>query len=103
MKKTILLFLTFLTYQFTFSQCHYVVDMQDSYGDGWNGAVYTIEINGVVISSGTLDGGHEGTAEFGINEAGCITQVYGCMDPNAINFSSQAIYSRDLELCPLLL
>ena len=26
MKKTILLFLTFLTYQFTFSQCHYTYD-----------------------------------------------------------------------------
>ena len=30
MKKIILLFLAFLSYQFTFSQCHYVVDMQDS-------------------------------------------------------------------------
>ena len=45
MKKTILLFLTFLTYQFTFSQCHYVVDMQDSYGDGWNGAQINVSIN----------------------------------------------------------
>ena len=54
MKKTILLFLTFLTYQFTFSQCHYVVDMQDSYGDGWNGAQINVSINSVLITSFTV-------------------------------------------------
>ena len=28
------------------AQCHYVVDMQDSWGDGWNGASITVNING---------------------------------------------------------
>ena len=53
-EKTILLFLTFLSYQFTFSQCHYVVDMQDSYGDGWNGAQINVSINSVLITSFTV-------------------------------------------------
>ena len=57
MKKTILLFLTFLTYQFTFSQCHYVVDMQDSYGDGWNGAQINVSINSILITSFTVPSG----------------------------------------------
>ena len=38
MKKITLLISFLLTIFFTKAQCDYVVDMQDSYGDGWNGA-----------------------------------------------------------------
>ena len=36
------------------AQCDYVVDMQDSYGDGWNGASIDMSINGVVMASFTV-------------------------------------------------
>ena len=36
------------------AQCDYVVDMQDSYGDGWNGASIDMSINGVVMTSFTV-------------------------------------------------
>ena len=32
----------------------YVFRMHDDYGDGWDGAVYTITLNGAVLSTGTL-------------------------------------------------
>ena len=31
----------------TSSSCYYTIDMQDSYGDGWNGAYLSVMINGV--------------------------------------------------------
>ncbi len=38
------------------------MNMYDSYGDGWNGASYTIsDAGGSVVASGTLDNGSEGT------------------------------------------
>ena len=35
--------------------CYYVIDMQDSYGDGWNGASIDISINGIFASSHQVD------------------------------------------------
>jgi hypothetical protein len=36
------------------STCNYTIDMQDSYGDGWNGASIDMLINGVVMTSFTV-------------------------------------------------
>ena len=33
------------------SQCHYTIDMQDSYGDGWNGASVDVNVNGTPTNS----------------------------------------------------
>ena len=57
MKKTILLLSFLITFSFVQSQCHYVVDMQDSYGDGWNGAAINVSINGVPMTSFTVPTG----------------------------------------------
>ena len=54
MKKLILFLFTLLSYQYTSAQCHYVVDMQDSYGDGWNGAQIDVTVNNVLITSFTI-------------------------------------------------
>ena len=40
-----------------YSQCYYVVDMQDSFGDGWNGASLDVSINGSLVSSLTFANG----------------------------------------------
>ena len=54
MKKITLLLSFLITIFFAKAQCDYVVDMQDSYGDGWNGASIDMLINGVVMTSFTV-------------------------------------------------
>ena len=54
MKKITLLMSFLLTIFIAKAQCDYVVDMQDSYGDGWNGASIDMSINGVVMTSFTV-------------------------------------------------
>lgn len=54
MRKSYLIAYTFLLTLFSFSsysQCHYTIDMQDSYGDGWNGASVDVTVNGAAASS----------------------------------------------------
>ena len=68
----------------------YSFEMLDSYGDGWNGATYEILNNGAIIASGTLPSGSYGLASFGINEVGCEPVIYGCTDPQAINYNPNA-------------
>ena len=51
------------------SQCHYTIDMQDSFGDGWNGASVLVEFVGPVdIAPITLDlpAGYSGSQRYGI-------------------------------------
>ncbi len=36
---------------FFFSQCHYIVTMYDSYGDGWNGAYLEVKRNGTFVGN----------------------------------------------------
>ena len=54
MKKITLLLSFLITIFFAKAQCDYIVDMQDSYGDGWNGASIDMSINGVVMTSFTV-------------------------------------------------
>ena len=69
--------------------------MYDSYGDGWDGSVVTIttSIDGsdIILLTGTLDDGSEGTLYFGLNYEGDCGPVYGCMDINALNFNPAAV------------
>ena len=46
----------FITATFASAQCHYVVDMQDSYGDGWNGASIDVSVNGTNVANMTCSG-----------------------------------------------
>ena len=34
----------------TATSCYYTIDMQDSWGDGWNGASIDVSINGTVVA-----------------------------------------------------
>jgi len=50
----------------------YTFTMYDSYGDGWNGAQYTlISGTGTVLQSGTLSFGFVGTAQWPVGGATC--------------------------------
>ena len=64
MKKITLLTSFLITIFLAKAQCDYVVDMQDSYGDGWNGASIDMSINGVVMTSFTVSAA-DGTAATG--------------------------------------
>ena len=44
----------------------YTVNFFDSYGDGWDGAFFTVNIDGVDIEDLTLEAGGNGTANFTI-------------------------------------
>ena len=41
--------------------CYYVIDMQDSWGDGWNGASVTVSVNGAAVATWGLSSGSSGT------------------------------------------
>ncbi len=43
------------------SQCDYLINMQDSYGDGWNGASIDVAVNGTIVSNLTIANGSTGS------------------------------------------
>ena len=71
----------------------YIINMQDSFGDGWNGNIVTITSEtGDVLLTGTLDSGSEGSLSFGLNyEGDCGPVVSGCTDSLAVNYNPDAI------------
>ncbi len=69
-----------------------VLNMVDSFGDGWNGAALYITVPSLGISLGTftLDDGKTQTITFGTN---CETEeivIEGCTDPMAFNYDLTA-------------
>jgi hypothetical protein len=65
----------------------YSFNMYDSYGDGWNGNVFTLtDADGNVVSTGGLDAGAEGSVGFIYG----ITSIEGCMDEAATNYNADA-------------
>ena len=72
---------------FTFS-------MTDSYGDGWNGAIYTLtDAGGNVIATGDLDTAQQGdgtTQGSDVVQIGVDSCGLGCTDATACNYNSDA-------------
>ena len=58
------MFLTILGCGKLSSQCDYTINMQDSWGDGWNGASISVDVNGINISTVTLNSGSSGSESF---------------------------------------
>ncbi|MBL7942116.1 MAG: hypothetical protein JNM00_05090, partial [Flavobacteriales bacterium] len=70
----------------------YTIIYSDSFGDGWNGAVMSIEGDAVSFS-GTLNTGDLGAVAFGVNEEGCEPEVIsGCTNPWADNYDINAVF-----------
>ena len=68
----------------------YIMNMTDSYGDGWNGATYSITDNnsGTVYGTGGLIGStSSGSDNISI---GVVCPVYGCTDSTAFNYNALA-------------
>ena len=72
----------------------FTLNMTDSYGDGWNGAVYTlIDDAGNVLATGDLDSAQQGdgtTQGSDIVQIGVDTCGLGCTDPAACNYDAEA-------------
>jgi hypothetical protein len=65
----------------------YTMIMTDAWGDGWNGATWSVDETGggANYGSGTLDDGFSGSAGLGVPD-GC-----GCTDSSACNYDSTAV------------
>ena len=72
----------------------YTLNMTDSYGDGWNGATYTLTDDaGNVLATGDLDTAQSGdgaTAGSDIVQIGVTSCGLGCTDPAACNYDPAA-------------
>ena len=71
----------------------YTLELYDSFGDGWNGGVISIYIDGVLtLNEVTIATGDYASYQFSVNGFDCdsTNQVFGCTDPNAINYNPQA-------------
>jgi hypothetical protein len=66
----------------------YSMEMYDSWGDGWNGAVYNIvdQTSGQIYASGGLTGGAYGSDNV------CWGVTGGCTDPAATNYDPNAAF-----------
>ena len=53
----------------------YVVDMQDSYGDGWNGGAIIVTIDGTALPPITIDSGSSGSGSFDVPAGASVLSV----------------------------
>ena len=70
-----------------------VLTMQDSFGDGWNGATLTVTVPDLGVSLGTftLAVGNVQSITFGLDCETEVVQTEGCTDPFAFNYDPTAI------------
>jgi Secretion system C-terminal sorting domain len=68
----------------------YQLKLNDSFGDGWNGAVLELAINGATTSY-TMTSGSVAAFYFGVNTPECSgSNIFGCTNPQASNYSAEA-------------
>ncbi|MFM7105464.1 MAG: hypothetical protein ACKOW8_08065, partial [Flavobacteriales bacterium] len=62
--------------------------MNDSWGDGWNGATYQVFSDNGINATGTLQYGSSATDSWSINSI--CGEISGCMDVTAVNYNPAA-------------
>lgn len=67
----------------------YTLFANDTYGDGWNGGSVEFDIDAEIVFFEMTSGSDEAIA-FGVNMEGCIVVIWGCTDPEAINYNPLA-------------
>ena len=79
----------------SYSQCHYTIDMQDSFGDGWNGASVDVNVNGIQATSFGFTNGNNSTdslftlngdiVEFNFTSGNWDTEIrFQVFDPSGV-------------------
>ncbi len=82
MKKNLLLPLVAFTFLFFGSinvataQCDIVIDMADSYGDGWNGASVRVYDGGTLLGTATVPSGYSGSTSITVPDLTEISLVW---------------------------
>ena len=86
MKKITFLFIAIVTLCFSFSakaQCNYTLEMNDSWGDGWNGNTMDVLVNGVEVLDDVTFTGADGNPAgvqmlmtFTVNDGDMITTLW---------------------------
>lgn len=66
----------------------YTFVLTDSFGDGWNGAIMVVFVDGIATTL-TLDSGDYAEFVIGVATDGCEqnNDIYGCTDPDALNYN----------------
>ena len=68
-----------------------IFNMYDSWGDGWNDSYVTISNEfGDILLNGTLEAGEQGVLFFALNDECEDGPIFGCTDPNALNYNENA-------------
>ena len=86
-----------------FAQCDIVFDMQDSYGDGWNGASIKVYHDTDLLGTATISNGYSGTASFTAPDMANIILVWssGSYDEE-ISFTVTNGIGIQVYVCELL-
>ena len=77
MKNITTLIALFCFTLFSYSQCEYTLEMNDSYGDGWNGNTIDVLVDGVVVLDNvTLASGSTESLVFNVTTDADVTTVW---------------------------
>nr|WP_321224581.1 T9SS type A sorting domain-containing protein [uncultured Psychroserpens sp.] len=80
MKKITFLLIAIITLCFSFSakaQCDYTLEMNDSWGDGWNGGTMDVLVDGVVVlDEATFTAGNQATLTFTVSDGQDVTTMH---------------------------
>ena len=82
------------------STCSYVFDLEDSYGDGWNGAYITVTQSGSVVGTITLDDGTSGTGSVTLCDNTPFSLAWStCTWPDEISFTLSDPFGTIIYTC----
>ncbi len=70
-----ILFFSIITVHLS-GQCTYVIDMQDSFGDGWNGCSLSVDVNGSFFGTYTITSGSTGQQSFSVSNLDVVEFTY---------------------------
>ena len=75
MKKITLFIFSLVLTQFSFGQCNYTLEMNDSYGDGWSSTIDVL-VDGVVVLDDKSAAGAQSIETFPVSVGADITAVF---------------------------
>ncbi|NPD45643.1 T9SS type A sorting domain-containing protein [Lentimicrobium sp. S6] len=85
------------------AQCDLVIDMQDSYGDGWNGASVKVYDGSTLLGTATIANGFSGSATISAPDMADISLVWTAGSyPEECSFTVTNGIGIDVYVCELL-
>lgn len=100
--KSLLLLIIFFLFSITsYSQCAFTIQMQDSFGDGWNGGSISVTQGGSTVGTATISSGSSGSATINASGTGLVSFVWTTGSWGAevsftiTNTSGQVIYTTN--------